>query len=77
MNPLVDLCYKSKAGATWPSRAHWRSREPFATREADGSASHLRPQKSWRAYRAKGEIHCNAVPVVRLDVKGPAGPAIL
>ena len=38
---------------------------------------HRYPQKSWRAYRAKGEIHCNAMPVVRLDVKGQADPTIL
>ena len=35
------------------------------------------PNVQWRAIRNKGEIHSNAMPIVRLDVKGQADPTIL
>ena len=35
------------------------------------------PGTAWRAHRAKDETHSNAMPIVRIDVKGQADPTIL
>ena len=35
------------------------------------------PNRNWKAFRARGEIHCDAVKIVRLEINGQADPTKL
>ena len=35
------------------------------------------PRLGWRAFRNKGEIHCDSMPVIKITVRGQNDPSIL
>ena len=60
-----------------PDKSAKQVRTEIQCKKLQQLLQHRYSDKQWRAIRTKGEIHCNAMPVIRLGIRGQADPAIL